>query len=446
MRLHLRASETGFENPSMKQRRKAALGTILAGLLAGSTAARASSNDQAWRQDIAALHDGLPAHHVDLFFKMSRETWDAAAAQLTASVPGMRDYEVVVGIMKLVTMVGDAHTAIQVGNAGFRTYPLRLAPFSGGLYVTGATAETATALGMRLVAIGNTVVEDAVAAVGAIVPHQNDAWLRVQSPQWLTVAEVLAALGLAPDSEHASFLLEGPDGRRRLDLAPMLRGTPLTLFAPDPAAPAPAYRRNLSLNYWHEYDPVTRTLLIEYNRCVPMASPTPEEFSRSLLAAANANTVSRVVIDLRNNGGGDSSVINRLVADLYINRPDLAAPGTFYGIIGNGTFSAAMTNAFTIRVNGGLLYGEPTGGRPNGYGNVATFALPISQFQVQYSTKFFKLLEDDPDSIDPDVFVPVPFEQYLAGRDPVLEAIVNRRSSLLAPPRRGAGPVTLLPR
>src|SRR5262245_5092674 len=204
----------------MKKRWKAVFASLAVALLAGAGAAGASSNDQAWRQDIAALHDGLPAHHVNLFFQVSREAWDSAAAELTAAVPGMRDYEVVVGMLKLVTMVGDAHTAMQGGAAGFRSYPLRVAPFSGGLYVTGATPETASALGMRLVAIGDTAIEDAVAAVGAIVPHENGAWLRVQSPQWLTVAEVLAALRLAPDSEHASFLLEGPDGRRRLELAP----------------------------------------------------------------------------------------------------------------------------------------------------------------------------------------------------------------------------------
>ena len=418
---------------------------LVAALLADPGKAGASSKDQAWRQDIAALRDTLPVRHANLFFHTSREDWDSAVAALDASVPGMQDYEVVVGLMKVVAMIGDAHTTIQGPAAGFRSYPLRFTPFSDGLYVTGATPETAGALGARVVAIGETEIEDAIAAVGAIVPHQNEAWLRNQSPSWLATAEVLAALHLAPDTEHASFVLEGANGRFRLDLSPMPRGSSLTRFVPDPAV-VPAYRRNLNLNYWFEYEPVSRTLLFEYNKCSPMASPTPEEFSKSLLAAANANPVARVVFDLRNNGGGDSSLLGRLVADLYNIRSDLSAPGAFYGIIGNATFSSAMMNALDLRRGGGILYGEPTGGKPNAYGDVKSFALPNSGFQVFYSTKLFTLVAGDPASVDPDVPVPITFDHYLAGRDPVLESIVNRRSALVPPPPRKPVPVLLPPR
>lgn len=432
----------------MKGCREAAIGAILvAAFLGGPGKASASSRDQAWRQDIAALHDGLPSHHANLFFQTTREAWDSAVAELDASVPGLQDYEVVVGMMKVVAMVGDAHTTIQGPAEGFRSYPLRFTPFSDGLYVTGATQETAAALGARVVAIGETAIEDAIAAVGAIVPHQNEAWLRNQSPPWLAMAEVLAALHLAPDSEHASFVIEGADGRRRFDLSPMPRGSSLALFVSLPGGvPAPAYRRNLNLNYWFEYEAVTRTLLVEYNKCSSMASPTPEEFSKSLLAAANANPVARVVFDLRNNGGGDSSILSRLVADLYNNRSDLSAPGAFYGIIGNATFSSGMMNALDLRRGGGVLYGEPTGGKPNAYGDVKSFALPNSGFAVYYSTKLFTLVDGDPASVEPDVFVPISFEQYQAGRDPVLEAIVGRRSPLVPAPPRLPRPVSLPPR
>jgi hypothetical protein len=427
----------------MKRRREATVIALLASLLGGAGVAQASSKDQVWRDDIAALHSTLPARHANLFFRTTREAWDAAVSDLSASVPALQDYEVVVGLMKVVAMIGDSHTTINVLPAGFRSYPLQFAPFSDGLYVVGATQQTASALGARIVAIGETPIEDAVEAVGAVVPHENDAWLRAQSPQWLTKAEVLAALRLAPDTEHASFILEDKNGQRRLDLSPMPLGTPLTLSVPDPSVPTPAYRRNLNLNYWLEYEPVSRTLLFEYNRCAPMPSPTPEEFSKSLLAAANANPIARAVIDLRNNGGGDSTVLNRLVADVAINRPDLAAPGTFSVIIGNQTFSSAMLNAVTLRQNGGVLYGEPTGGKPTAYAEIQSFALPNSGFAVFYSTKLNRLVDGDPPSVDPDVFVPISFDQYLAGRDPVLEAIVNRRTALVPPPPARPRPISI---
>ncbi len=71
-----------------------------------------------------------------------------------------------------------------------------------------------------------------------------------------------------------------------------------------------------------------------------------------------------------------------------------------------------------------LTVGEPTGGKPNHYGEVKQFTLPHSGWKVSYSTKLFKAaqMEGDPDSIRPDIPVKVTGSDYFAGRDPVLEA------------------------
>jgi hypothetical protein len=46
--------------------------------------------------------------------------------------------------------------------------------------------------------------------------------------------------------------------------------------------------------------------------------------------------------------------------------------------------------------------------------------------QVSYSTKYFTLLEDsDPDSLYPEITVETRFEDFLNGRDTILEMIKN---------------------
>ncbi|HEX4568373.1 MAG TPA: hypothetical protein VH138_17185 [Vicinamibacterales bacterium] len=55
-------------------------------------------------------------------------------------------------------------------------------------------------------------------------------------------------------------------------------------------------------------------------------------------------------------------------------------------MIGGATFSAAIENAMELREKlHATLVGEPTGGRPNIYGNPKTLTLPNSQLKVQYS-------------------------------------------------------------
>ena len=84
-----------------------------------------------------------------------------------------------------------------------------------------------------------------------------------------------------------------------------------------------------------------------------------------------------------------------------------------------------MMNALDIQSLGGRLIGEPTGGRPNAYGEVRSFRLPNSRFRVQYSTRYWQLLEDaDPPSVMPDLAAETTLADFLAGRDTALEAIL----------------------
>jgi hypothetical protein len=75
-----------------------------------------------------------------------------------------------------------------------------------------------------------------------------------------------------------------------------------------------------------------------------------------------------------------------------------------------------------------ILVGTPTGGRPNGYGEVRSFELPNSKLGVTYCTKYFRAMPaSDPASLVPEVLVPSGWADYLADRDPVLEAVLSRR-------------------
>jgi len=132
-----------------------------------------------------------------------------------------------------------------------------------------------------------------------------------------------------------------------------------------------------------------------------------------------------VVLDLRYNGGGSSSVLNPFF-DAIRARPALNARGHLYTLIGRGTFSSAMMNAIHMKTDtNSILLGEPTGGRPNGYGEVRSFTLPNSGLTIQYSTRFFRNWnEGDPESFPPDVEVIITMDDLLAGRDTVLEAAI----------------------
>jgi len=120
-----------------------------------------------------------------------------------------------------------------------------------------------------------------------------------------------------------------------------------------------------------------------------------------------------------------------VIAPLYAGlgaRRKLRAKGHLFVAIGPATFSSAMMNALEMKDGyGAILVGEPTGGKPNAYGEVKSFELPHSRLAIQYSTKYWERVpqvDGDPPSVLPDVAAPLSWTHWSSGRDPVVEALL----------------------
>jgi C-terminal processing protease CtpA/Prc len=97
-------------------------------------------------------------------------------------------------------------------------------------------------------------------------------------------------------------------------------------------------------------------------------------------------------------------------------------------LIGPLTFSAGVDAAANLKLRANAtLVGEPTGGKPNTYGDVRSFTLPNAGLTIYYSSRHFYRFEalGDAPSLEPDLRVPLSAEHYFAGRDPVLEAALR---------------------
>jgi hypothetical protein len=80
---------------------------------------------------------------------------------------------------------------------------------------------------------------------------------------------------------------------------------------------------------------------------------------------------------------------------------------------------------FRDRTNATLV-GEPTGQKPNHFGEIKNFPLPNSGLIVQYSTKQFRQSRTDEPSMMPDEVIEPTSEEFLSGRDVVLEHVMSR--------------------
>lgn len=92
-----------------------------------------------------------------------------------------------------------------------------------------------------------------------------------------------------------------------------------------------------------------------------------------------------------------------------------------YCLINRRVFSSGVLNTYDMKYElGAVLVGQPTGQGVNHYGEVKYFYLPNTQIEVQYSTKYFKIIEDNSITIKPDVFIEPSVDNYKEGNDVVL--------------------------
>ncbi len=374
------------------------MGRALLVLFCTSVVCPALTPDQ-WRQDLQALATRLPALDQYFFVHASRSDFDAAVAVLDADLSNLSDGQIVSRMAQLVAMGGDGHTNLSLlqSAAKFHVFPLALSWFQEGIYVTGAASSPAAlpALGKRLIRINDTAVDDAVALVSTAISHDTDQWVKFQAPAYLAIPELLATVGIIPDPSQARYTFDNGDGTELpVDLAAFPTGSSVAYKAPRSAFPnQPLYQRNSLFYYWARYLDDSSTLYIKYNSCAQDPSFPFAVFVAQVLAVVDNKPVSRIIYDLRNNEGGDTSVIQPLLAGLQDRqrRGILPAGLSTVTIIGRETFSSGVLNAYDMWVKGATLVGEAAGWNPNGFGQVGSLYLPNSGLRVSYSTRKFTL-------------------------------------------------------
>ena len=416
----------------MRSRTGSLAATVLVGSLAAcggdslpspsAVPSPAATRDGRWVQDLDYLSAELTRLHANLFFRTPRADFERAVEDVRQAVPRLSDAEVVIGIMRIVALVGDAHTGVQVHDR-FHRLPVELTRLADGLYVTAVPPEQVSLLGARVVAFGERGVAEMEGEAAQLVGHENEAWLRVRLPDLLTMAEVVQFLAREPDRVPLWVDLAG-GGRVTVSLDPGAPAPALVNFATAAGGSVPLYRQRVGENYWMTALDGTRTLYVQYNRC----QNGPESFSSfadRLFRQLDGGAFDRLVVDVRNNSGGDSQVDDPLFAGLE-RRPAWRTPGRLFGLIGGETFSSGLWTADDLRKQGATLVGSPTGGKPNSYGNVRTFRLSNSRLEVSYSTRFYSLAPGaDPPSLEPAVPVEVTIDDLRAGRDPALDAALR---------------------
>jgi tetratricopeptide (TPR) repeat protein len=405
------------------------------------------SRDAGWRYDIKFLADWVEKKSFHPFrtetadrnlsaARYTRQEFDAAVASLAADVPTLGDRRIELELFRLVAALGDGHT--EIGGSRRRlefatSLPLGFYVFDDGLYVISAAPAHRDVLGAKVLAFDGVPTQEVVEKIDDLIARDNPMWLKAMEPQFLRHVPFLQELGIAREDGAVALSVLGSDGQSRVvrvvadptqpdiwNLVPKPEGW---IWLGD--ASKADYQRDNDRPYWSRWDPVSKILYVQYNKIVDGERQSLADFARELADTLERQPVDKLVIDMRNNNGGDT-FLNEALLKVVIAARKLSEPGRLYVIIGRRTFSAAMNAvSYFARFTNAVFVGEPTGGKPNAPGDETFLTLPYSGILVNLSDRYWQSSwpQDFSPWRAPDIAVPVTFADYAAGRDAAMAVI-----------------------
>jgi hypothetical protein len=378
-------------------------------------------SQQQWAADIDFFARELSQRHANAFHHLTREQFYTAIADVKRRLPQMNGDEVYVALDSIANAVGDAHTYIEFP-PDMAKLPLDVRKFGADYRVVAVGTGFEKALGARVLTIGHTSIARARELAASMTPAaETTALADARIAGFLTMGITPHGAGIVSDRNVTTYTLEDDNGEKftlsfhasspnaQLNLVNLVKSPPL-------------YRQNPDQDFWYVYLSEWRTLYCNFRGYQGL-----DQNAAALLREVKDRNPDKLVIDLRQNSGGDyNQGLKYLIDPIRLSKVNQM--GDLFVLIGANTFSAAMSNAVQFRQRtAAMLVGEPIGERPNSYQEAREMRLPNSQLLVRYSTHYYKFTEEKENIIRPDREVLTGWKEYKAGRDPVLEWVLQYR-------------------
>ncbi|CAM1358646.1 S41 family peptidase [Tenacibaculum xiamenense] len=377
-----------------------------------------------WSTDIDVYHKNLEEKHIDLYNKISKVEFEKELSSIKQKLHKKNQIDVIIDLMRLTRKIGDGHTSVSLRTIKKHVFPFELYPVNGEWRVVKAISKYKHLLGKRLLKIQGMNVEEVAKRVSEVAQFVENRHSKIiRTGQYMTISELLFNLGVIDNSQKAEFsflndyneefeavieVVESNDYRKREK--EKLERKEGALKQPD--------------NAKHDFLWFTSLESLSAVYIKFESYPSFDEmktFGASVLGHIQKNRTKRLIIDLRNNGGGDFFVGTFLA--YYLNLADsIDWKNGVYVLTDKVTFSAATSNASQYRqMLNAKIVGEPTGSNPTGYQDMGQFTLPNSKLVITYSKRLFRFQDTFIEGVQPDKVIHYDWKSYTSGSDPMLE-------------------------
>lgn len=369
------------------------------------------------REDLDYLLQKLKQNHPNPFLNISsvdfvQELTEISKNSVDITILGMR-------LQKLISQLRDSHSLICLNEKilGNKCYPLRFKSFVDGTYLIKVNPKNKEFLGMRLKKINNIPIEEVKERVKTLISNENPVSYSYYFVNFLYEPRILNYFNII---ETPSILYELEDEQgivHILSVQPENIDTQLLNIKEEiKIIDETLYLKDI---YWTKYFENIHTYYFQYNSC-KVKKELPIE---KIIEDIKEKDIKKLVVDLRNNKGGDSRVLEPFIA--YLN--DTNQKFHLFVLTSSDTFSSAIMNAIKLsKMKNCKIVGDTPHGSPTHFGETLSFILPNSKLDFQLSTKQF---EYPPYKLGETLKIDVPmgetFKDYASGIDKLMKYVKN---------------------
>lgn len=393
-----------------------------------------------WQQDLATLDNHIRNQHINPFYHNDEDGYLKLfyRAQKYLTEGKNLNTNIINGyIEELVAYTGDGHSYVSGRATRYGDYPYFVDWFSGGLYITKVEESHKHLLGARVIAFDETGIEKADLLMRPYSPSVNKSSFKRENIYLYRHPGLLHAAGISQKPDEVTLGLELREGRRIKQLFRDTKDANYVALSEANTVKAPLYRQQQAKAHWFKYLAETNTVYVHYGMVVEDEKGDIRRLTQKVMNALDSHKADKLIIDIRDNGGGNS-YLNASLIGAITKHQGINQRGKLFVLTNRNTFSAAINFAGNMEIKTKALFvGEKVGDTstfPGESGPQASFQLPNSQIVVNLSFSEWNATfdYDERDAIGLDIPVYISIEDFISGRDPVLQAALDYEAAKIS--------------
>jgi len=370
----------------------------------------AESSDKVSTFILDELKYRIETTHPNPYTKITQQEFENKIETLKKEWNKQSEEERYFSLRHLVALIGDAHTQIYKQLENDKALPFFALPYSGHSVIVQVDEKYKELVGKELIAINGIKINKIFKNLFSIISHDKEEWAYINAHYEARLFSRLKHIGTIRKDDFANLKIR--------DITTGKTKTLKVAFSENMQIDKPVFANlspTLFQSGYYRANFLDDILFIQYNVCADFPDMPMKEFATRIEQLPKAK---KIIVDLRNNTGGDSTVITPLLEVLHDITKDRKIP--LFTFVGNRTFSSGVMAALDLKEIGAILMGEEMGWNGK-FGEVQEIELGDDYILFCSTKDFSESLQDV--NLHPDIIMTQDPKDLNAGLDTLIETV-----------------------